>query len=150
MHYTESLHSVHAIEAILLQLKLSILLFQGLHLKQNTNAVPVERETLKSGQDWTMTDGRWTDDDAGRTDVKVEIFMQMYHVGIQDEQVKSLKCIHVLNFCFRKFLYFILQRAQKSIFKLIHHSNKTQVSLNNANSGPRWCGCTTPTNIFKD
>ena len=32
--------------------------------------VPVEHETLKSGRDRTITD-----DDTGRTDVKVEIFM---------------------------------------------------------------------------
>ena len=35
-----------------------------------TSAVPVEHETLKLGQD-----GKTDDDDAGRTDVKVEIFM---------------------------------------------------------------------------
>ena len=42
-----------------------------------TSAVPVERETLKSGRDATGRDatGRRRTDDAGRTDVKVEIFM---------------------------------------------------------------------------
>ena len=34
-----------------------------------TSAAPVEHETLKSGWDGT------TDDDPGRTDVKVEIFI---------------------------------------------------------------------------
>ena len=42
---------------------------------QITSAVPVEHETLKSGRDRTGQDGTTTDDDAGRTDVKVEIFM---------------------------------------------------------------------------
>ena len=44
----------------------------------NTSEVPVEHETLKSGRDVTGRDatGRRTDDDdAGRTDVKVEILM---------------------------------------------------------------------------
>ena len=48
-----------------------------------TSEVPVEHETLKSGRDVTGRDGTWRDatgrrtddDDAGRTDVKVEIFM---------------------------------------------------------------------------
>ena len=39
-------------------------------LHKSSSAVPVERETLKSGQDGTMDD-----DNAGRTDVKVEISM---------------------------------------------------------------------------
>ena len=38
-----------------------------------TSEVPVEHETLKSGRDTTGRDGTTTD--AGRTDVKVEIFM---------------------------------------------------------------------------
>ena len=42
----------------------------------STIAVPVEHETLKSGRDGTTDGRRWTTlDDAGRTDVKVEIFM---------------------------------------------------------------------------
>ena len=40
-----------------------------------TSAVPVEHETLKSGWDGTTDDDRQTTEDAGRTDVKVEIFM---------------------------------------------------------------------------
>ena len=45
---------------------------------QYTSEVPVEHESLKSGWDVTGRDRtrrRTTDDDAGRTDVKVEIFM---------------------------------------------------------------------------
>ena len=39
-----------------------------------TSEVPVEHKTLKSGRDATGRDGT-TDDDDGRTDVKVEIFI---------------------------------------------------------------------------
>ena len=42
----------------------------------NTSAVPMERETLKSERDGTgLEDRRRQMTDAGRTDVKVEIFM---------------------------------------------------------------------------
>ena len=49
------------------------------HLEKNyesTGEVPVERETMKSGRDGTRRDAtRRDDDDDGRTDIKVEIFM---------------------------------------------------------------------------
>ena len=48
----------------------------GLQYDQ-TSAVPVERETLKWGRDNGRTD------DTGRTDVKVEKFMQMYFYSNQ-------------------------------------------------------------------
>ena len=65
----------------------------------NTSAVPVEDETLKLGRDETTTD-------AGRTNVKVEIFMQIICKSFKVMQKLCLfKCIIVDHNLWSMFSY---------------------------------------------